>query len=114
MIFSTESELRFAQALDAAGLFFAPLALCRITGDDGSRQTREVDFLVVHRGVPAVVEIDGRPHEGRAAEDHRRDRAIKRSGIWLVERFPSVDVLRDAPLAVRTLRGMLRHYQRTA
>jgi very-short-patch-repair endonuclease len=60
------------------------------------------------------VEIDGRPHEGRAAEDHKRDRAVKRSGIWLVERFASVDVLRDAPDAVRTLQGMLRHYRRTA
>jgi hypothetical protein len=114
MVFATGSEVRFARALDAAGLFFAPLPLCRVTVDGGNRQTREVDFLVVHRGVPAVVEIDGRPHEGRAAEDHRRDRAVKRSGIWLIERFASVDVMRDAPEAVRTLQGMLRHYQRTA
>ena len=112
--FSTQSELRFAQALDQARVFFAPLAGCRVTEEDGVRRTRELDFLVVDNGVVAVVELDGAPHNGRAADDHRRDRAIKRSGIWLVERFNSAEVLRDPESVVRRVRRMMRFYKRTA
>lgn len=112
--FATESERQLALALDAARMFFVPVTGCRLTMDGGVRRTRELDFLVVHDGVPAVIELDGAPHAGRAAEDHERDRAIKRSGIWLVERFPSALALKDPVAIVQTLRGMINHLRRTA
>ncbi|MGQ0524030.1 MAG: DUF559 domain-containing protein [Betaproteobacteria bacterium] len=114
LTFGTASELALAQSLDEAGIFFAPLCACRVTGDGGDRATRELDFLVVQRGVPIVIELDGAPHNGRAAEDHRRDRAIKRSGIWLVERFHSVEALQDPKRVVRTIEGIVEHYRKTA
>ena len=114
LVFSTESELQLAQALDRANLFFLPATSCRITAEPGIRETRELDFMIVHRGIPIVVELDGRPHEGRAAEDHRRDRGIKRSGIWLIERFASVEALQDPERIVRTIKGMVGFYRKTA
>jgi very-short-patch-repair endonuclease len=82
--------------------------------DGGERRTRELDFLVVENGVPLVLELDGWPHNGRAAEDHLRDRGLKRSGIWLVERFPSSEALKDPEKIVRTVRGMMRSYRKSA
>jgi hypothetical protein len=113
MTFSTQSELALARALDRAGLFFAPLPACRVTYEGGERKTRELDFLLIDHGVPAVVELDGCAHEGRAADDHRRDRALKRAGIYLIERFPSVEALKSPEEIVRVMRGMIRHYRQT-
>ncbi|MBA3889365.1 MAG: DUF559 domain-containing protein [Gemmatimonadaceae bacterium] len=112
--FGTQSELTFAQALDRAGVFFMPLSACRVTFAPGVRKTSELDFLIVHRGVTAVVELDGAPHNGRAADDHRRDRAIKRSGIWLVERVSSAEVLSNPDGVVRDLLRMMIYFRKTA
>jgi hypothetical protein len=114
LAFATQSELRFAEALERAGLFFAPAIGCRVSDEGGSRRTREADFLIVHRGVPVVVELDGRPHDGRAADDYARDRAFKRAGIWLIERFRSVEALKDPDRLVRMIRSMARSYRRSA
>lgn len=114
LTFGTRSELLFAQALDRAGVFFCPLAACRVSVARGVRKTRELDFLIVHRGTTAVVELDGAPHNGRAADDHRRDRAIKRAGIWLIERIPSAEVVANPDEAVRGVLRMMLYYRKTA
>jgi hypothetical protein len=75
--FRTQSEVVIAQELEAAKLVFWPLCACRITGVRGKRETRELDFLVIHGGVAAILELDGGPHNGRAADDHRRDRLFE-------------------------------------
>lgn len=112
--FATESELAVALEFEAAGLFFLPTPRCRLTNDAGGRETRELDFLVIERGVPGVLELDGWPHAGRAAEDHARDRGIRRGGVWVVDRVPSMEALRaPADVAERFLR-MLRSYRRSA
>jgi hypothetical protein len=112
--FATSSELAVAKAFDAAGAFYLPCAACRLSCDNGDRETRELDFFVVHRGVPGVLELDGSPHVGRAADDYTRDRAIKRAGVWIVERVPSSEALRDPVGVARRFLNMLNHYRRTA
>lgn len=112
--FATASELAIAREFDALGVFFLPCAACRVTVDDGGRRTRELDFFVVYRGVPAVLELDGAPHNGRAADDHARDRAIKRAGVWIVDRVSSAEALQDPKAVVKRFLRMLRHYRRTA
>ena len=112
--FATESERQVAKALDDAGVFFAPLPLIRATGESGVRVTQEIDFLIIQDGIAGVLQLDGFPHNGRAADDHRRDRALKRAGLWVIERVNSVEALRDPQSIVRHFRGMIRHYRRTA
>jgi hypothetical protein len=60
--FRTESEVAVARELDAAKLLFFPQCACRITGANGKRETREPDFLIIHRGVVAILELEGLPH----------------------------------------------------
>ncbi|GJG85528.1 hypothetical protein tb265_07090 [Gemmatimonadetes bacterium T265] len=114
LLFGTRSEVAVAQALEAAGACFFPLAAARLTADTGARMTREADFLVVQDGVVGILELDGRPHDRRAADDHARDRAFKRHGIWVVERVPSAEALADPAGVVLRFLGMLRYYRRTA
>jgi very-short-patch-repair endonuclease len=85
----------------------------RVNGDHG-RRTRETDFLVITGGVPGILELDGAPHDGRAADDHAKDRASKRAGIWVVERVPSAEALRAPDRVVERFLGMLRAYGRRA
>jgi very-short-patch-repair endonuclease len=43
--------------------------------------------LVVWKGKLGVLEVDGPWHEGKAAEDHERDRLFRHHGIRVIERF---------------------------
>lgn len=112
--FATESELAVAQALERRRMTFFPDAACRLNDDGGQRRTREVDFLVIQDGVAGVLVLDGQPHTGRAAQDHARDRGLKRAGLWVIERVPSVEALRNADAVVRRFSEMLRYYRKTA
>jgi hypothetical protein len=113
--FRTESEVAIARELDAAKLTFWPCCACRITGAGGQRETREPDFLIVHQGVVAMLELDGKPHEGRAADDHRRDRMFElRAGIWVIERVPSQYALHHPRRVVRGLLRLIEQYQKSA
>jgi hypothetical protein len=47
--FRSQSEVRIAKALDAAGALFLPNCLARLNNGDG-RNTKEADFLVCARG----------------------------------------------------------------
>jgi len=108
--FSTASELAIARALDAAGVVFFPLAVYRITERDGTRVTRECDFLVIYNGVTGILELGGWPHDGRAADDHRRDRLLKfHAGVWVIERVASYEALKNPE---RIVRGLLAQMER--
>lgn len=111
--FTTQSELAVAHALERRRLWWTALIPVRLNDDEG-RRTRELDFLVITRGVPGILELDGHVHNGRATDDHAKDRASKRAGIWVVERVPSMDALRDPDLVVRRFLSMLRAYARQA
>lgn len=111
--FSTQSEFAVARALERRRVWWTALIPVRVNDDTG-RRTRELDFLVITGGVPGILELDGGPHEGRAAEDHAKDRASKRAGIWVVERVSSVEALRDPDHVVGRFLAMLRAYARRA
>jgi very-short-patch-repair endonuclease len=113
--FRTQSEVVIAQELEAAKLVFWPLCACRITGVRGKRETRELDFLVIHGGVAAILELDGGPHNGRAADDHRRDRLFEyHAGIWVIERVPSQYALHHPREVVRTFLKLIEKYRASA
>ena len=113
--YRTKSEVAIARELDAAGVVFFPQCACRITGANGRRETREPDFLIVHRGISAILELDGAPHDGRAADDHRRDRLFKlRGGIWIIERVPSQYALQHPRRVVRGFIRLIETYRHSA
>lgn len=115
LIFRTKSELAIAKALDTAGVTFFPGCVCRITDAQGTRVKREPDFLVIHGGVAAILELDGKPHQGRAAYDHTRDRVFKRrAGIWVIERVPSQFALAHPDVVVRGFLDLIDSYRETA
>jgi hypothetical protein len=91
--FRSATEVRIADALDQAEVFFLPNCLGRLSAEDGSRANREADFLVCHRGHWGILEIDGEPFHpaARAAEDHKRDRLFRLHGIRVVERFSATE-----------------------
>lgn len=60
---------------------------------------------MVDRGVVGVLEIDESPHAGRAAEDHARDRGLRRTGLWDVDRVPSVETFVTLPQSRSGSRG---------
>ena len=110
--FATRSEQAVAQDLEWRQWWTALIPV-RVNDDTG-RRTREIDFIVISGGVPGILEFDGGPHQGRAAEDHAKDRASKRAGIWVVERVPSAEALRDPDHVVRRFVAMLRAYAHRA
>lgn len=113
--FRTQSEVAVARELDAAKVMFFPQCACRITGVKGNRETREPDFLIIHRGISAILELDGAPHDGRAADDHRRDRLFKlRGGIWVIERVSSQYALQHPRDVVRGLLQLIETYRQSA
>jgi hypothetical protein len=79
--------MKIAQALDRANVLFAANAGVRLGITPDHRQMFEPDFLVVAHGKTGVLEIDGPCHEGRAADDHERDRRFREHGIRVVERY---------------------------
>jgi very-short-patch-repair endonuclease len=85
--FRSRTERKIAQALDRTNVLFAANACVRLGVTQDHRQTREVDFLVVSNGKMGVLEVDGPSHEGRAADDHERDRRFREHGIKVVERY---------------------------
>lgn len=105
--FRSQSEIRVAQAFDAAGVLYLPNCLARLNVDLG-RQTREADFLVCDDGRWGVLEVDGPHHEGKAADDHDRDRLFRTYGIKVVERFPSIDCFNNTTDVVQRFLGLLR------
>lgn len=98
MRFRSKTERKIAEALERANVAFFPNSRGRFGMAPNSRETREPDFLVVVDGKLGILEVDGddyHPPE-RAAEDHSRDRAFRRHGIRVVERYSATKCW-DAP-----------------
>ncbi|HEU5378133.1 MAG TPA: hypothetical protein VFV38_22140 [Ktedonobacteraceae bacterium] len=86
--FRSASEVRIADALDRAGVFFLPNCKGRL-GLLGKRENKEPDFLVCLNGKWGILEVDGEPFHppSRTVEDHERDRLFKQHGIRVVEHY---------------------------
>jgi hypothetical protein len=86
MVFHSKTELRVAKALDHAGVVFMPPAKLRVTYGK-ERQSREIDFLILHDGCWGVLEVDGPWHT--EASDASRDELLRANGIACIQRFDS-------------------------
>jgi hypothetical protein len=85
--FRSQSEIRIAEALDAAGVLFFPNVRARVTDGSGVRKTVEPDFVVCVDGKWGILEVDGTLYHSSAAEDHQRDRFWHFERIRVVQRF---------------------------
>ncbi len=76
-------------------MLFFPNAKCRVRNRLGLTETKEADFLVLYRGTPRILEVDGREYHQQATEDYRRDRIFDRHGIKTT-RFSASECLENA------------------
>ncbi len=86
--FRSASEIKIAEALDRAEVFFLPNCKARL-GLRENRQNREADFLICHNGKWGIIEVDGSPFHPstRTVQDHERDRLFKIHGIKVIEHY---------------------------
>jgi very-short-patch-repair endonuclease len=78
LIFRSYSEVKIARALDYSGVLFMSGCKVRLNTEHG-RQSREVDFLVFHKGCWGILEVDGPYHSAEA--DHWRDTRFREHGF---------------------------------
>jgi hypothetical protein len=107
--FRSMSEVRIAQALDAAGVLFLPNCKARLTIPSG-RGHLEPDFLVCCDGKWGILEVDGEPYHppSRTVHDHKRDRLFKVHGIRVIEHFDAGECFTAAEDVVRRFLDLLR------
>ncbi len=88
LLFRSQSEIRIAQALDRAGVFFVPNCMGRV-GQPAQRMNREADFLICQNAKWGILEVDGEPFHppSRTVQDHERDRLFRTHGVRVVEHF---------------------------
>ncbi|HWG81507.1 MAG TPA: hypothetical protein VN686_00735 [Gaiellales bacterium] len=100
MRYRSQSEIRIAKALEAAGVMFFPNCRARLPIGGDKLGNREPDFLVFADGRCGILEVDGDPWHPpeRAAQEHERDRLFRRQGL-MVERY-SADRCFESPDAV--------------
>lgn len=93
--FRSLSEMMIAKALDRAGALFFPN--CRARLGQQKRGNLEPDFLVCHKGVWGILEVDGEPFHPptRTVHDHERDRPFLRHGVKLVQHFDATHCRND-------------------
>jgi hypothetical protein len=85
--FAHDDEVAIARALDVAAVAFLPNCAIRL-GERRSRKNKAPDFLVLANGKAGILELDGGVHDGRAADDHARDRLFRlATGIRVIERY---------------------------
>ncbi len=78
LTFRSQSEVKIAKALDHAGVLFLSSCKARLKTEHG-RQSREIDFLIFHKGRWGILEVDG-PHHSPDA-DTWRDTRFREHGI---------------------------------
>jgi len=85
LLFRSQAEIHFYDALKSAGVAFAPLTVFLRGGQTYSRI--EPDFIIVKDGITMCVEIDGDTvHTETPAEAYSRTRILTNEGV-IVERF---------------------------
>lgn len=79
LCFRCEEQVKIAEALDRANIFFFPNSKAHLTTPEG-RQNQETDFLIFHQGKLAILEI-GHPDTQKNQE---RDRLFQSYGICTI------------------------------
>jgi len=110
LVFKSKSELKIAEVLEEQGILFFPNAVLRITSVEGERKTREVDFLIFHQGAWGVLEVDGPFHTPeRRVTEQEQERAFKKAGILVYERFDSLRCHNHPEEVVTTFLSVLKN-----
>jgi hypothetical protein len=87
LLFRSQPEINLYSALKSKGIYFAPLPVFLRGG--ATYQRLEPDFVLLHKGVMMVVEVDGATvHQESPAEAHARTQGLLREGVR-VERVPA-------------------------
>jgi hypothetical protein len=110
LLFRSQAEIHFYDALKSAGVAFAPLPVFLRGGETYSRI--EPDFIIVKDGITMCIEIDGDTvHSETPAEAYSRTRILTNEGV-IVERFLASECSNPASaklLAKRVLELIQKH-----
>jgi hypothetical protein len=106
--FRSRSEIKIAEALDKIpGVMFLPNCRGRL-GSTDRRRNQEADFIVMYNGVWGVLEVDGPHHQGKAADDHKRDRPLLHHGAAVVQRYEALDCFNEPETVVLKFMALLK------
>jgi hypothetical protein len=94
--FRSVAEVAIYDELKKRRLLFFPNAAAVL---GGTKEKREPDFLVCHRGKWGVLEVMGEMYHKNAVKDHDRSRLFKEHGLLCVE-FYSAKECHEAPASV--------------
>lgn len=94
LLFRSQPEIYLYDALKAHGVYLAPLPVFVRGGV--TYQRLEPDFVIIHKGVLTIVEVDGATvHRESAVEAHERTRGLQREGVN-IERVKASDCMSRA------------------
>lgn len=80
LLFRSQPEIHLYEALKSRGVYMAPLPVFLRGG--ASYQRLEPDFVLIHKGVLVVVEVDGATvHRESPVEAHARTQGLQREGV---------------------------------
>ncbi|MDB9493262.1 hypothetical protein PN441_19650 [Spirulina major CS-329] len=110
LLFRSQNEIHFYNALKSKGVAFAPLPVFLRGGETYSRI--EPDFIIVKDGITMCVEIDGDTvHNETPAEANSRTRVLTNEGV-VVERFSASecsDISKAMKLADHVIELLRKH-----
>lgn len=89
LLFRSQAEIHLYDALKRLGVYLAPLPVFVRGG--ATYQRLEPDFVLIHRGILVVVEVDGATvHRESPTEAHTRTAGLQREGVR-IERVSAAD-----------------------
>jgi hypothetical protein len=102
--FRCEEQVKIAEALDRANIFFFPNSKARLTTPEG-RQNQEPDFLIFHQGKLGILEIWHPDTE----KDEERDRDFASAGICTIYYCEAHRCSQEADRVVQEFLELLTH-----
>jgi hypothetical protein len=102
--FHCEEQVKIAEALDRANIFFFPNSQARLTTPEG-RQNQEPDFFIFHQGKLGILEIWHPDTE----KDQERDRDFASAGICTIYYCESHRCSQEADRVVQEFLELLTH-----
>ncbi|MCC3405573.1 MAG: pentapeptide repeat-containing protein [Microcoleus sp. PH2017_10_PVI_O_A] len=104
LCFRCEEEVKIAEALDRANIFFFPNSKARLTTPEG-RQSQEPDFLIFHQGKLGILEI----WHPDTPKDETRDRDFASAGICTIYYCEAHRCSQEADRVVQEFLEILSH-----
>ncbi len=104
LCFRCEEQVKIAEALDRANIFFFPNSQARLTTPEG-RQNQEPDFLIFHQGKLGILQIWHPDTE----KDEERDRDFASAGICTIYYCQAHRCSQEADRVVQEFLELLTH-----